>query len=303
MLASGDIQEAAAVGRAATAADAKRVGRNAVVERELFTCTDPAAAEEQDVAANDAGTQIGRAAMIDKLGAGAAKNGINPPITVEPEHIKVRATWAQAELEAGEGYAPADPLTGKLNDFSAGRNAADRENTPAVNAGTPHTQWEGGKGWIDGGGIGTGWLHGRGKCAAATREIRAAAHKASGPELGVLDALSKASQSLGAGQLLALLERFLCHVRSLLEICPLGHDEQGARGVPLRPRWNGRGCCWKFRGYRRARRGNAEFIEGQRVIIPPRGDYCPQGGRVSGWVCQRDDPFAPLLRGQASSLP
>ena len=82
------VDEAAAVWRATTAADAERPGRKLVVDGEFLAGADPAATEKKNMAADDADAEIGIATVIDAFGAGAADGAVDTPETTHAKHAE-----------------------------------------------------------------------------------------------------------------------------------------------------------------------------------------------------------------------
>jgi hypothetical protein len=80
------------------------------------------------VAAKDDRLQVGVAGVIDEFRAAASRDAVDVPIRVELEQIDVLA------LGAALGLAPADALSGVLDDLAPRRDRLFGEDAPAVDA-------------------------------------------------------------------------------------------------------------------------------------------------------------------------
>ena len=81
------VDASAALRRAATASDANRTLRKAIIHGQLFSSWDFPAAEIQNVAADSPRPEIRVATMIDQLGPAPSDGSINDPASVELEQI------------------------------------------------------------------------------------------------------------------------------------------------------------------------------------------------------------------------
>src|SRR5258708_14634770 len=97
-----------------------------VIDQKFFAGLNTAQAEVEDTTAPDLSDQIRIAGVINILSAAAALGAIEPPILID------RKQKVQLARRAALGLAPADALSGVLDDLGAGRYGLVCEHAPAV---------------------------------------------------------------------------------------------------------------------------------------------------------------------------
>jgi hypothetical protein len=113
--------------------DASRIRWSVLPAREC------AAAEQQDVAADDAGPEISIAAVIHVFGGRTSDGAVDSPVAVQLEQRQAACAGIAANfMEPAVDLIPGEPLARVFDHLVAKRDRLRCVDAPAVNARTAH---------------------------------------------------------------------------------------------------------------------------------------------------------------------